>query len=265
MAIDLAAARQRIEVQAAPPVSLSVADVAPDQPERTLLFIHGAAGHLQHWKHMIGHFATRYRCVAVDLRGHGESDKPESSYALEELVGDVERVVEQKGLQKFVLVAPSFGGALALTYAAKHPEHLEKLVLIATSSLIPLTPIWRPLLALPTPMVEPFRKMFAAKCCAPMHVLKQFLPRTVYPWNGWNLLEQIKTPTLVLIAENDKVIPPACTKKMADQIAGSRVEVIRHSRHLPILERPAAVNRAIERFLDEKARSWRGQIEEPVP
>ncbi|HEY3997733.1 MAG TPA: alpha/beta hydrolase [Candidatus Xenobia bacterium] len=255
--------RRRVAV--ADGVELSVVDQAPARAAECLVFIHGAAGHLVHWQHMIKHFSPTYRTVAMDLRGHGESDKPESTYALEELVADVERLVEQLALpERFVLVAHCFGAALALTYAARHSERLRKMVLISTSSLIPLTPVWRPLLTLPTVLVEPVRRMVAKRVCCPTHVLKQFLPRTVYPWNGWNLLEQIKTPTLVLIAENDKIIPPAYTRRMAEHIVGSRVEVIRHSWHLPILERPDAVNRAMERFLTDQVKSWRGTVETPA-
>jgi pimeloyl-ACP methyl ester carboxylesterase len=77
-----------------------------------------------------------HRLVMPDFRGHGHSDKPRdpSAYAMAVLVGDIIALLDELGLDRVSIVGYSLGSRVALTYAARHPDRLDRLVLGGTSS-----------------------------------------------------------------------------------------------------------------------------------
>jgi pimeloyl-ACP methyl ester carboxylesterase len=76
--MDLDLYRREVAVSVSPRVHLSVIDVHPEHPRRTLVFIHGFGGQARQWKHQVEAFGLHHRVIAPDLRGHGLSDKPGS-------------------------------------------------------------------------------------------------------------------------------------------------------------------------------------------
>jgi esterase len=97
----------------------------------TALFLHGGGLNAHTWRRTIADLVPGIRCVALDLRGHGDSSwHPDGDYALESHAADVAAVVADLGLTWFVLVGMSMGGAVALTYAGRHPDDLRGLVMI---------------------------------------------------------------------------------------------------------------------------------------
>jgi epoxide hydrolase 4 len=98
-----------------------------------ILFLHGFPEFWYAWKDQIPFFGKEYQAVAADMRGYNLSDKPEKveDYAIPLLIADIKALLDHlsKG-KKAILVAHDWGGAIAWTYAAMHPETLEKLVII---------------------------------------------------------------------------------------------------------------------------------------
>jgi pimeloyl-ACP methyl ester carboxylesterase len=84
----------------------------------------------------IAHFGRDHRVVAVDLRGHGQSDKPEQEYTVAGFAEDLAWLCGQLGLQKPVVVGHSMGGNVALELAARYPELPTAIVLI-DSAIVP--------------------------------------------------------------------------------------------------------------------------------
>jgi pimeloyl-ACP methyl ester carboxylesterase len=98
-----------------------------------VVFLHSFGGSTAHWTAELGRLRPERRAIAIDLRGHGESDAPESNdFGVESLTNDVERVVDALELEAFVLVGHSMGGAVAAAYAGEHPERVAGLMLIGT-------------------------------------------------------------------------------------------------------------------------------------
>ena len=92
----------------------------------TIVCIHGAGGNAEQWKHQIAHFSQHYRVIAPDLRGHDQSERPRSSYTLEEFLWDFTHMLEQLAIaEPFFLLAHSFGGPIGLTFAAPNPAAVE--------------------------------------------------------------------------------------------------------------------------------------------
>jgi pimeloyl-ACP methyl ester carboxylesterase len=98
-----------------------------------VVFVHSYAGSSAHWAAQLAHLRPAQRAVALDSRGHGRSEAPAAGdYAVESLAADIAAVVDALGLERFVLVGHSMGGAAALAYAAAHPERVAGLVLVGT-------------------------------------------------------------------------------------------------------------------------------------
>jgi proline iminopeptidase len=105
-----------------------------------LLFLHGGPGYnsysfeAQAGKALEG----RLQVIYLDQRGSGRSERPwTGAYSLPIMVEDIEALRRQLGVPKLALMGHSFGGALALEYAAAYPQHVDKLVLVSAASDIP--------------------------------------------------------------------------------------------------------------------------------
>jgi pimeloyl-ACP methyl ester carboxylesterase len=97
-----------------------------------MLFLHGFPEFWYSWRHQLAEFSSDYTCVALDLRGYNESDKPDGvdAYRMEELVQDVEGVIRKLGYDRCILVGHDWGGAIAWSFAYAHPEMLESLIVM---------------------------------------------------------------------------------------------------------------------------------------
>ncbi len=97
-----------------------------------ILFLHGFPEFWAAWEHQLQEFGTQYQAVAPDLRGFNLSDKPlpPERYHIKLLVEDIRGLVGHLGHRKMVLVAHDWGGGVAWAFANRHPEMVEKLVII---------------------------------------------------------------------------------------------------------------------------------------
>ncbi|HET6596686.1 MAG TPA: alpha/beta fold hydrolase [Anaerolineales bacterium] len=259
MHIDLDLYRHEVRISASPLVRLSAIDISPDHPQRTFVFIHGFGGQAEQWQYQLQKFSVENRVIALDLRGHGLSDKPGRGYDIPQLVSDLETaltLLKVKG--KFVLVGHSYGGAIVTEYALKNPDRVERLILMATAGEFHLQPMLRLALRLPVWLlkgIEPFTRKWLF---APPHVLKQVYFQNMAQWNGWEAFRKLQVPTLVIRGNRDRVFERARFEKVTAAIPGAEEADIGVSGHLVMLERREAVDRAIERFNSgETQRSWR--------
>jgi long-chain acyl-CoA synthetase len=258
MELDLELYRRDVPVSDEPRVRLSAIDIEPGEAEQTIVFLHGFGGRATQWKHQLKFFCEDNRVVALDWRGHGASDRPDSEYTMDELLGDLKRALEELAVpNKFVLAAHSFGGAVAISYAVQHPERIEKLVLVSVSNDFRLSPLIRFTFRLPTTWLEPIRSLVRRQLSAPAYVLKKFYHATLSTWNSKALLPKVTVPTLTVMGHRDIVFPQASYQAVAEGIPNAQSVIIPVSAHLVQLERPDAVNRAIQRFLEPVPLSWR--------
>lgn len=102
-----------------------------------ILLLHGILGSSQTWRSVIGPLARRYRVVAPDLLGHGNSTKPRSDYSLGALSVMVRDILDQLGIEKATIVGHSLGGGVAMQFVYQHPDYVRRLVLIGSGGLGP--------------------------------------------------------------------------------------------------------------------------------
>jgi pimeloyl-ACP methyl ester carboxylesterase len=95
-----------------------------------ILLVHGWTHDHGYLEPQFEHFRARHRVVAVDLRGHGDSDKPDQDYTIDGFADDLAWLVGEIGLHRPVVVGHSMGGVVALELAARHPELTGAVVML---------------------------------------------------------------------------------------------------------------------------------------
>jgi pimeloyl-ACP methyl ester carboxylesterase len=97
--------------------------------KQPLVMIHGLDRVARTFDHVAARFTTRYRVLAVDMRGHGDSGwDPQGRYLVEDHVGDLEGIVAQLGLRDLVLWGNSTGGRVVQVFAGKHPDLVSRVI-----------------------------------------------------------------------------------------------------------------------------------------
>ncbi|XAH24032.1 alpha/beta hydrolase [Xylophilus sp. GW821-FHT01B05] len=106
----------------------------PDAP--ALICLHGTSMQASAWTALGTALQDRYRVIALDMRGHGGSDKPAEGYRLVDYADDVAAFMDALGLQRASLIGSSLGTQVAIDFAARYPQRVSKLLLSDPSCLI---------------------------------------------------------------------------------------------------------------------------------
>ena len=102
-----------------------------------IVFIHGIYGTHQAFGNQVEYFSPNHRCIAVDLRGHGESDKPDQVYSMARYADDVAELMRHLALPPAVMVGHSMGGQVVISVAARHPDLVRAVASLDSPSNIP--------------------------------------------------------------------------------------------------------------------------------
>jgi non-heme chloroperoxidase len=118
-----------------PDVKVCVEDINHDGG-KTILFIHGWPANHNMFEYQFNQLPQKgYRCIGLDTRGFGKSDKPYSGYSYDRLADDVRGVVDTLKLRDFILCGHSMGGAIAIRYMARHSGNgVSKLALFGAAA-----------------------------------------------------------------------------------------------------------------------------------
>lgn len=211
------------------------------------------------------HFSARHRVLAVDLRGHGRSDKPEGPYDFTTLAGDLALVCKESGLRQVVAVGHSLGGCLAVRLAALRPDLVAAVVALDSRLLPPADlNLWLPglrdrLRAEASPLAARafFETMFEPDddpgirawildriAAVPRHVLLSLVE--LYADQGYEqALRDLRCPLLAVSASKPRVEGRALRRL----VPGVVLAQVACSGHFILLEVPGQVNAMIERFL----------------
>jgi pimeloyl-ACP methyl ester carboxylesterase len=95
-----------------------------------LVFLHPSSGYGRMWDGTAAALAGRFHVFAPDQRGHGDSDRPDGSYAAEEYAQDLHLFLEQLGLGRAIIAGHSLGGRVAQVFAATYPKHTVAILLV---------------------------------------------------------------------------------------------------------------------------------------
>ena len=97
-----------------------------------MLFVHGFPEFWYTWRHQLRHFARDHRVVAPDMRGYNLSGKPAAveDYRASVIVEDLRQLIRHLGVERCILVAHDWGGAMAWAFAIAHPQMVERLIIV---------------------------------------------------------------------------------------------------------------------------------------
>ena len=218
-----------------------------------VVLVHGLAGSLRWWETTVPALAARYSVYLVDLPGFGSMRRFPGGFVLNEAAGWLRAWIEAVGLRSVNLVGHSMGAYICLHVAATDPSLVRRLVLVDPAGV----PSGRSIVGHIWPLAQ--ECLFSSTSFLPL-LLRDALragPRTL--WRAANdLLAQdvrrdlhrVSTPTLLVWGEKDALVPPSLGLVLREEIAGSRLTIIKGSRHVPMIDRPQALNSAILLFLD---------------
>jgi pimeloyl-ACP methyl ester carboxylesterase len=103
-----------------------------------VLFLHGFGGNSSHWAAQLDHLRPSRRAIAMDLRGHGRSERPaDRDFSVEAQADDVLAALDALEIERAVLAGHSLGGAIAIAAAGKAPERVAGLFLVAAPGKVP--------------------------------------------------------------------------------------------------------------------------------
>ncbi|MBC5767714.1 alpha/beta fold hydrolase [Ramlibacter albus] len=226
------------------------------------------------WGPWIERLSARHRLVRYDSRGCGLSDGEVEGVGLDALVADLEAAVDAAGLEQFALLGVSQGGAVAIAYAARHPQRVSRLVLLdafARGALVRrpgdeelLDAMARLVLAGWGQDNAAFRQMFTSQffpratpaqaeafndlqrvSCTPAHAHR--LMRSFARLDASALLPAVRCPTLVLHCRGDVRVPFEEGRFVASGIADASFQPLESANHVP-LQGESAFDEAVQRI-----------------
>ncbi len=107
-------------------IQLNFIEQGQGQP---MVLLHGNGENSSYFVHQIAHFSKSYRIIAIDTRGHGQSPRGERPFAIKQFAEDLKDFLDARNITKAVILGFSDGGNIALEFALKYPERVEKLIL----------------------------------------------------------------------------------------------------------------------------------------
>jgi pimeloyl-ACP methyl ester carboxylesterase len=252
-----------------------------------LILIHGYGAGIWVWEKQIEILSQNYRVYALDLIGHGFSDRPKINYTPEVYIHFLKDFMDGVGIEKATLIGNSMGGGIAWAMAIFFSERVDRLILINCVPPDVLAQVrnesFRTLVAIKDIPLLPYLafasrsknsiKWILLECVSDIklitpeilnrqHQLSRIKGTTWVLYSTFknakgapklkDHLPRINHPTLLIWGERDLIFPPSVGESLHQAIRGSKLQMIEKSGHIPMWETPDKVNQAILDFLEEK-------------
>lgn len=235
-----------------------------------VVFVHGWASDLNAWKFQAGALEERVRVLALDLPGHGRSDKPVRSYSMGLMARAVAAVMDAAGVDRAVLVGHSLGTPVIRQFTRLYPKRVIGLVVVDGNLKPPgldsvaiekqvqqfsgpdLAPLWDRMIApmFPGDALEPVRRQVIQTArTTPQHVVTAVIRGMMDP-SIWGE-DPIRVPVLAVMAKGPNW-PPAYQAYVRRLVGDLRYEELDGVHHFLMLERPDLFNPPLVDFLKEQ-------------
>lgn len=244
-----------------------------------LVLLHGFGANKDNWSRIAKHLTPRFRVIAPDLPGFGESSSdPDADYTIPAQTERIKAFVNVMGIRSLHLGGSSMGGSIAGAYASRYPKDLKTLLLIAPGGVASSEPseLYRQLKqGKPNPLVaesaEDYERLldfvFMKKPYIPS-VIKEALTREAVQHKPLNskifkqlrsatnvqpleiALKGVPVPTLIIWGTQDRVLHVTGARILASVMPRARAEVMDGVGHLPMIERPRETAALYLKFVD---------------
>lgn len=230
------------------------------------VFVHGWTCNRSFFKPQADYFAAKHRVVSLDLRGHGDSDKPQGAYPISAYADDVALLIDTLNLGPVIAVGHSMGGITVLQLAVSHPEKVAGIVMVDPAPLAfppdlksgieglvdaieagnqePRRQFIAERLFLPTSDRKLVDDVLEVMTAAPAHVASAAM-RGILAYEGVKMAARCKAPALHIAATPPLNPPHLMSEWMPAVVNGWTVG----AGHFNMLEAPGQVNGMIEAFL----------------
>ncbi len=235
---------------------------------RSIVLLHGWMCNRKFWKRQIEVLSRTHRVLALDFRGHGNSDVTEGGYTIHQLADDVRHVMNGLSIERAVVVGHSMGGMVAQQFCLSYKDYAAALILVTTIAADPedcliSKRIERDArdLGFRNAFLRHFDGWFGATTESNLiHWVREEMLHTpetvglklVLAYRRFDLrthLLNLRLPTLVIGTASDASAVPAESEILAELIPGANLVTIEEAGHFPMLENPHALNKAMEAFL----------------
>ena len=247
-----------------------------DKP--TIIFLHGLSSNHTTWINIMEKLREKgFNSLALDLRGHGLSDKTKNKklYDIPVFSHDLKMITDEEKIKNFILVGYSFGGQIAIDYTVRYPRNVKGLILISVNHTNPLeykklkflTPVFYGILSFLSAILlwqkrknyHYYRHGKAVGYWDSVYDGLRTMPLSVNFWmlamvfkiDFKNSVKQIRVPTSIIYGKNDAFITEREVSDMAKSIPGAKIIISKNPDHFVGTNSQEETSRIIFEFLNE--------------
>ena len=253
-----------------------------DTGNKPIVLLHGITGHARTWDRLAADLAPAFRVIALDQRGHGDSDPaPDADYTVAAMAKDLDAFADRLGLETFTLLGLSMGGRVAIAFAGAQPARVERLVIVDIGPDIHppgLQRIRTMMASAPERLESTEQAIKHVQRANPLadeaelrhrvvHGLRR-LPDGGLAWKYdkalrdmmrdggrrdqvdlWEPLRRIICPTLLVRGAESDILSPEIAKRMLEALPDGRMVEVAAAGHSVPGDRPEAFARTVRSFL----------------
>ncbi|MDO4355494.1 MAG: alpha/beta hydrolase [Clostridia bacterium] len=209
-----------------------------------LILLHGNGEDSAYFVHQIEYFSPHYRVIAVDTRGHGQSPRGSAPFTIRQFAEDLLAFMDERAIARAHILGFSDGGNIAMIFALRHPERVNRLVLNGANLNARGV---KPLVQLPIEIGYHIARCFAEKSPEARRNAEMLGLMVNDPNVSPEALEALHVPTLVIAGTRD-MIRTAHTRLIAERLPDAEL-VLLPGDHFIANRQHEVFNRAVERFL----------------
>ena len=209
-----------------------------------LILLHGNGEDNSYFTHQIDYFSDRYRVIALDTRGHGQSPRGTKPFTIVQFSHDLYDFMTSRQIANAIILGFSDGANIAMEFAMRHPDKVKALILNGGN----LNPEGvKRTTQIPIELGYKIARRFAAKSPSAKKSAEMLGLMVNEPHIEPTELSQITAPTLVICGSND-IIKESHTREIADNIPHAKLSIIKGN-HFIANKRHLAFNKEVDEFL----------------